>query len=348
MSSRQQRYYNEAFIGEYYPYIYKAILERLQIYFCNLLYPDEPFQDAKKRFILADFVGGGNETAIRQSIENYQNSNGVFPFTAYNIDDDEPVDYKALIHMTGNYYDPDLDCYLSAVPAYLNINMMTVYTTEYDYYIGTAKMMYDLACLTRLDVPIMINGKETFFEIDIDMDVTKGDLAFAYQDHKDKGSLFNISHNCKVKFHYFLLTGKTFNSADGKQRPIPLYPVDNMILSLKRMEDKSLIDTLTVSVIPNVTSSTPASNAVNVSTNSSVFINFNTPMNESSVISSMDIVPNIEGKRIWNNEGTILEIRPYDTLDANTEYNINIYKTAQNYITHPLENDFELKFKTGA
>lgn len=348
MASKQKRYYDEVIIGEYIPYVYLAIVERLQIYFCGLFYPDEDFEESKKRFILADFVGGGNETAIRNSIEAYKTSQGKFPFTAYNIDDDEPVEYKSLTHLTGQFYDKELDCYIASVPAYLNISMMTVYTTEYDYFIGTSKLMYDLAALTRLEVPIVVNDKETFFEIDIDMDVTKGDLAFAHQEQKDKGSLFNISHNCKIKFPYLILSQRGFVSDDGKQKPVPVYPVDNMILSLKNMKDKSVIDVLNVNVIPEVLSSTPSNNATNVNSTSTIEINFNTSMNEASVISSMDIVPEIWGTKEWNDSGTTLAITPYDSMNANTEYNIFISKQAQNFLTHPLKSDFELKFTTGS
>lgn len=347
--SLQTRYYDEQIVGNTYPYVYNEIVKRMKLYFCSLLYPDEPLtpDTFNKRWIRADFVGGGNETAIRETLQRFQNTQGSFPFTCWNVDDDEPVDYKSYTHLSGNYYDKNLDCYIAGVPAFLNLNMMTFYNTEYDYFIATTKFMYDLATATRLEVPIMINDIETQFYIDVDMDVTKGDLAFAYEELRTKGQLFNISHNCKIKFYYYILASKTFASEDGKQTQIKVYPVDDMVLSLKRLEDKTLIDSLHVNVIPEISSFIPANNSTGVSRTDDIVITFNTPMNETSLALNLDIVPQFDKESVvWNDTSTVLTIKPVE-LSASTEYIFNISRNAENHLTHTLKQDYEFKFTTG-
>ena len=80
-----------------YPDILDLVLQRILEYIFKLVYPEEEFtpENKRKRLIIADF-DSGDEVAIRRSIETHFNSNAVFPFTAYNIGDEEQVEQKSL------------------------------------------------------------------------------------------------------------------------------------------------------------------------------------------------------------------------------------------------------------
>jgi len=327
-----------------YPFMYQAILERLQIYICDLLYPDEDFAVAKNRFILANF-DVGDEIGIRKSIEYFKSTNAKFPFTAYNIGDDEMVTNKSLYQIGMKYYDPALECYMNAIPAKLTINMSTYFSNAYDYSIATTKFAVDLAALTRLYVPIVINEKETQFTIDVNADVNKGNYAFAFQEMLRVGNIFDISHNLVISFNYFTLVRPSYYSEDGKQEPVTIRPVDDMVLALKQYETEELIEQVTISTIPEVISSTPTDKSINIPISSTIIINFNTPMNSDSVIANLDIVPKIEYDYVFNNSTTQLTITPWALLN-NTTYNVVINISAESMLTHNLGTEFNINFTT--
>ena len=93
-----ERFYKEETV---YPYVIRSIVERIKLYFADMLYYNLTQEEALKRIILANF--SDDPAAIRRSIDTYKNSQGEFPFTMYAISDDEPVEYKSNLQKNGNY-----------------------------------------------------------------------------------------------------------------------------------------------------------------------------------------------------------------------------------------------------
>jgi hypothetical protein len=173
-----ERYYSTS---DNYPYVIKSILERVILYFQNVIYPDESLTDSRKRFIIADTSDDGN--AIRRSIDFFKNSNGTFPFTAYNIQDDAPGEFKSHLQVSGKVYSELVGGYISFIPMILNIPMVTYYTTPFDFWRGMTIFAEDEANFSRLDTPVIINGVTCSMTIDLTYTTERGSLAFSIEEH---------------------------------------------------------------------------------------------------------------------------------------------------------------------
>ena len=347
-------YYNSSI---FYPDILDLVLQRLLEYMFKLIYPDEEFNtvNKKKRFILADF-DSGDEVAIRRSIETYFNTNATFPFTAYNIGDEEQVEQKSHLQKYGAWYVEEFGMAVSAIPMAINIPMVTFYNTPYDWRRFSSISMLDDFNLTRLWVPCYFNNVLTQFPIDVDFTITKGSYAFRYDEMLKTGQIYDINHSMRVFYHKFVLAQPSPVSGTGKQVPVPIYPVDNIEIALKELNDKAnitnssnfLIKNITVPSNPKVLSSSPINGETNVDKDFvNIIITFDTAMDQTTLLDNIDIIPYFNNEKTLSDDGKTLVIDPTESLTASTQYQILINTKALSADEIPLAEDFDLRFTTG-
>jgi len=342
-----ERYYNNPNDASRYPDVVYIILERLQAYFCNMFYSSEDFTTSKKRFIIADF-SGGDEVSIRRAIETFpaNGSSSTFPFTAYNIDEDEDIDYSSFLHKNNSYYCEDIGSYVSAITFTLNIPMSTFFNTPYDYRRALMLLQNDRATLTRLWCPCTLFEQVFQFPIDVSFAPTKGSYAFAFEQHLQTGKIFNIQHDCTVKYQMFLLNQKSTADSTGHQIPAPVYPVDDIIVALRDMSNKVLFDSKMIPTTPVVLSTAPVEGEEDFDIDAPLIFTFNQSMDETSVVNSLDIVPMMDYKLVWNSTSTQMVIDPKGSLPLDTYYTILLNNNATSMTGVNLKEDFTLHFRT--
>lgn len=323
-----------------YPPVVYAVVERIKLYTCSMLYPDETYAASKNRFILANFESG-QELAVRKTIETFKTSQGRFPFTAYNVGEMTPVEDKRS-HWQKNhkFYDKYLNCYISSQPTIIEIPMMSFFTSAYDYMRCRTLLADSNANLTRLITPITVNDILTSFTIDVNFEIAKFSLAFEFEEFLRVGRIFDIQHTMSIYFHNLVVDGN-------------LYPVEDIEFSLATLSeiDRSLSPDVhrgLISTTPEITSTAPTEGETDIDRDNPVVINFSEPMLEYTVESSISTVPFISADLIWNSSGTILVIDPVAQLSSGTLYSIVIDTGALSVRQKPLEEDFTLNFTTGA
>lgn len=347
----------------YIPDILNLVLERIKLYFAKVIYPSEEYDKSKYRFVLANFEAGDQisiRRSIEQTVQNQQQmsplnsyfSNATFPFTAYNIGEDEQVQNKSHLQTNGLFYDEVLNAGATALPHIINIPMITFYNTPYDYRMFRSIIGLDDFNLTRLYVPCLVNGVESSFPIDIDFEIGKGVYAFSFEEQLRVGKIFDVVHNVRCYYNKIVLLKPSQSSSDGKQRPFIISPVDDIELSVYKMINKDPLsgyDKLTY-VIPKpplITTTAPTQGEINFSRSDPIIITFNKSMDENSVISNLDIVPYLECKKIFNLNGTQLIIDHDYLLESQTAYTVLINKNAKSAEGAILGTDFTLNFTTG-
>lgn len=339
-----------------YPEILKIVMERLRLYFCNFLYPEETFEQSKSRFIIAEITS--SEDLIYKAIEqfptgdNTTGTNSSFPFTAYNIGDEEPVEERSHYQKNSTYYSDVLNAYVTAIPYRIEIPMYTFFTNSFDYQRARDMMALDEACATRIECPCIINDIETSFPIDLDYKPTAGEFAYAFEAHLDKGKIYDINHTVTVTYHKFLLVRPASHSESGHQESIPIYPVDNIELSVCSMRNNDITQNTTIeklysSETPSIDSTTPTNDSIDIPIDlSEIVIDFSIGMNEYSVISNLDIIPFVNCLKEFNNDSTQLTLTLSENLINDTNYRIIINDKAKSLDNIPLSEDFILSFTT--
>ncbi len=97
---------------------------------------------------------------------------------------------------------------------------------------------------------------------------------------------------------------------------------------------------------PQVVSVTPADGLTDVSLSSSIIVNFDIPMDKSSVQSAFSISPNISGTFAWSDNDKKLEFLPSSKLTKDTQYTVTVDTTAQTIFGVRLENIYSFTFRT--
>jgi len=346
-----ERYYSSSVN---YPYAVQAVLERVILYFSQMVYPNETPVEARKRIILADTSDDAN--SIRRSIDAFKTSNGKFPFTAYNISDDAPLDYRSHYQVNGNFYSELVGAYVSFIPMLLTIPLTTFFTTPYDFWRGMTLFAADESCLTRLDVPVTLNGVLCSMVIDLNYTTERGQLAFDIESQFAVGKLYPVTHTVDVKCSYIVLNmqnSPTQDTTGGINIPKIVYHVDDIILRLSQLENQKnleqniLLDTAHSPSIPTITSNI-VNNATGVARSTNIVLTFNVAMNENTVLNNLDIVPYCDADMSFDIASKILTINPRSNLTSLTEYNILINTSAKSCDGINLEDDYSLTFTTGA
>ncbi len=107
-------------------------------------------------------------------------------------------------------------------------------------------------------------------------------------------------------------------------------------------------------VPPTVVSTIPENNTTDFSVFSTVTINFSRPMLKSSVLNSLSLVPNVEGKFQWKNISRQLIFTPGTRFEFDQAYQLEILPTAMDQFGFSLDGNgdgqegdsFELSFHT--
>lgn len=350
-----EKYYDATIYDSFYPTIVKSILEALKVYICGMLYPDEDFNISGKRFILTDF-SPGDEIAIRKSVETFKTVQGKFPFTAYGLNDRE-IDLlgekTSFKEKSGIYYSNIHGAYIKSVPSKLTIPMVSFFSTAADYEKAYHIIMNDVAVVNRINIPIRVYHStteydDTFFPILFNLEVSKGAFAYQFDEYLRTGNIWGLVHNFVIEFRYYAI-----NANDSHGNTLRIAPVDDIIASFYTFNNPDYRDNpilqnvMHAYAIPEVTTTTPTEGSTNFDRSYPIIINFNTGMDEDSVINAIDSNPFISSDYVFNNTSTQLYIDPVSDLQANTLYTITISTNAKSGMDQNLENDFVLTFTTG-
>jgi hypothetical protein len=331
------------------------VLESLILYMFKLIYPDEEYnaENVKKRFILVDFESG-DEVAIRRSIETNFSTNATFPFTGYNIGDEELIPQYSHLQKTGTYYDPILNMHLAVFPYITTFPMTTFFNTAFDWRRINIRVNFDDIVLNRLFVPCTINGVLTQFPVDFDFEVSKGTYSFRYDEFLKTGRIYDFTHNVRVMYHKIVGVLPSNASPSGKQEPLRIYPVDNIELALKELNDKTMLDNpinysignFNVPDAPQIASSIPSNNAVGVDVTSDIVFQFNVALNELSLRNNISVIPFFEFTTILSVNGKVLTINPVSDLTPTTKYEITLGKTIMSVDNIFMTDNYDLIFST--
>ena len=336
---------------EKYMYVQKIVMDVVKVFVIKLLYPDENYSDAEKRFLLANF-DSGDEVAVRKSIETFKTSQGKFPFTAYNIGEEEEIDDTldgSSIAQSGQYFSPIYNCYLKSVPGILTVPMISFFTTPHDYFQARSRIYDTTSTVSRVFCPFTLNGVAGSFPIDIKIPVQKGSLAFAFTEFLRLGKIYNLQHDMSVYFHYYMINTANIHTNYIAPR---ISPVDEILLSLFDYstgiyKDSPVLDGVAVvPPTPVVTTTSPTEAEDDFDVSSPIIINFNVAMNESSVEAAIDLTPFFGANYFWNSASTQLIIDPANDLTHATQYTITINTNAKAASTANLTDDFVLTFTT--
>ena len=332
-----------------YPPVMTAVINSVLYFLAQTLYPDENPDDlidpesTKRKFILANF-DASEETAIYRAIEDLKTvstSSGKFPFTAYNFSEEELMsETKSHLQVSGKVFSETVQGYVQAIPLIWDVPCITFTNNVQDYFRTRQIVSGKASTLTRLTVPININGVLTSFSVDVNFEITKGSYAYQYEEYLSKGRLYDLMHPLKLKFMYLIL-----NTSD-------VSPVDNITVALNTLASTTRateqIQEVDSSSTPTVSSTVPVADTTDVDKTQSVVINFNIAMNEGLTNSYIDIEPMFPCNFVWNDASTQLTLQPLSgELEANTEYVITVEKESQSFYQAPLEEDYIFSFTTG-
>lgn len=355
-SGSKPYYKRDGYESIIYPDILDIVLDRVLEYICKLIYVEDEYnlETRKKRMILADFEAG-DEVAIRRSIEETFNSNTTFPFTAYNIGEEEQVEWKSHLQKMGTYYAPEIGMAVASIPHTITIPMITFYNTPSDWRRFSSIVALDDFNLTRLWCPCYFNNYLTQFPIDVDFELSKGSYAFRFDEMLKTGQIYDLPHTMRIYYHKFVLAQPSPVSGTGAQQGLSIRPVDNIELALKELKNRVSLDDPANKTIHHLTmpqavtvTSTPVNGATNVSKTNSIAITFSQEMNQSKLLGSVDVIPYANTSLILDNPGKVLTIKINEALSANTQYEVFINKdTALSCEGASMNNDFSLKFTTG-
>jgi hypothetical protein len=325
----------------------KATGNAILYYMAQKLYPDEDPDDLinpeykNKKFVLANFEAGENVALYKNMEDLQQSSSATFPFSAFNWAEEElKIDTKSHLQVSGKIFDTSSQSYIQAIPAYWNIPMIHFFSNAHDYFRARQLLSVDSSKLTRLTIPILINNILTSFTADVEFEISKGEYAFAFEEHLRVGKIFDLVSNLKIKFMYFILSGAAVSL------------VDNITVSLRTLateyNSSELIQILYSSETPVISSTVPITATTNVDKTQNIVINFSQSMNEGITNSYIDIEPMFPCNFLWNTSSTQLTLQPQSgTLDASTSYTITIEKSVQTINQATLEEDYVLNFTTG-
>jgi len=320
-----------------YPEITLAILERLRLYYCTMLYPDEEYEIAKNRFILTDITPN---MALRSSINVFKLSNAKFPFTAYSIGDfEEDTTRFNTYAKTQNYFSTIHNARIHATPIMQTFPMITFFTTAKDYDRAKIVLLKDKSLLTKLEVPIIVNNVLTSFVILIDIEVTRGSYAGEFEQQLTAGNIYDLVHTNQVFYHSLELDIK-INLVDDIV--MAMYTLD----SLNKISKTYVTKNPFIPEIPIITSTSPVDKEVDVDVSSSIIINFNIPMKEVTIENSLHINPPVNADLLWNSTSTQIVVDLYENMTSGTTYNVTIENTALSGDEIPIEKDYIFSFTT--
>lgn len=304
-----------------YPPVLKSVVESYLSYFANAFYSETPINERLKRIILAN-IQNGSDNASRYNVDQFKQTNLVYPFTGYNIGEQE-LDTLRVNHFgaSGSYFSQDMGMYISTINMTVEVFMVSFFSNAFDYFRFRTKLVIDKQLLTRLFVPIKINGRifKTSFNANVE-DIVKGSYSFEFEEYLRVNKIFDVVHSVKIDYQEIVA-----NTA--KQTELTIYPVDEIIFEMIDPVSGETFNTPTNFTIPKILSLNPIDRSTTVNINSTIEINFNIPMQDKDIYESITINPEIEYSYSFDTAMQILTITPTNLLVSGRLYDINILST---------------------
>ena len=98
--------------------------------------------------------------------------------------------------------------------------------------------------------------------------------------------------------------------------------------------------------VPKIVFTSPDINSTQVRLNTSITLDFDIPMNKTSVQNAFSISPSVSGSFSWEDNDKHLTFKPDSKLIPNTDYTISIDTTAKTLFDINLNNKYNIFFKT--
>lgn len=335
-----------------FPLQINQITKMLKIWIASIIYPLEDFEtEANERFIRGNIT---SERSSKENVRKFFQTNWKFPFTVFNFGDPIPNEEK-LNHSAKSYnvYCEVVGDYIAARPMQIEMPFLSFFNTNRDYFTAMKRLRDASMSLAKLEVPIIIDGVTDSYTIQVTMpDVSRAELSEDWERFEETGRIFDILHTITVDFFDYSLaggleSGTGIGEGGNGDRYKIAYPVDDIIFYLKQLSDSSTIYSGEIPDSLEVLYTSPLDDAIGTAVDSSIDITFNNPIKESSIESSFDILPEVEGKLYTSESGTILNFDPYENLTSGTVYNVTIYsEEIEDIYNGKLMNDYFINFTT--
>lgn len=343
-----QTYYEHP--NENYPAISYAVLMKTLVYMIETLYGDEVSQTSlndvwKNRMFLAD-VAQGTDTVEGHAVEQLRDiaattktTNINLPITAYNIG--ETVDFPDLFSFPAlkGEYCQDSQRFIKAYPVELQILFLTIFNNAHDYQRAMSILRSQvMATLTRLYIPITVDGQIKTFTADLQMELTKGEYPFEFEAQRQKAELFDINHTVTLRFYDYQISG-TVTPVEDVNMYLESYTGSNNPL------DTVLVCQTPTMTVPSVSSVSPIDGATGVSVTDPLVITFSEGVRSDTLYYTL--VPFIDTRYEFNATTTQLTITPKGgSWGSGTLYNFTIDKSLKNGLNSYMEDDFTMVFTT--
>lgn len=317
-------------------------MDRIKIYLGTKIYFEESATDSLTNFIYADIMNDGSNEGIRTATDIFENTNQSYPFTAYCVGEEEPLREKRSAYAKNKiFYDPYIGSFVSAKPAIFNMPMITFFNTPYDYQVAK-KILFEISSAPiKLDVPIIVGDATTNFPIFVKFEaIERGDYAFNVQEILRVGDIYDLQHFARIEYH------------DIETDSTGIYPVDDMIFELQRIDDEDYslnvtLDTVSIDYDVALSNSSPISGTTDVPVENSVILTFTVGMNETSVENAIELDPFFSAEFGWNTDSTSITIDPVYNLTSGTVYNVVVEDTAHSwYNEENLSGNVTITFET--
>ncbi|MBU0476172.1 MAG: Ig-like domain-containing protein [Bacteroidetes bacterium] len=117
--------------------------------------------------------------------------------------------------------------------------------------------------------------------------------------------------------------------------------------SIGKSSGTIFFDELTLFNTPlGISAQSPANNEKNISVDASIVLEFNKPVDGTSIENAFLIYPEIAGSFSWNSDNTILTFKPTESFLAKTNYHVTIDTTASSLNGAKLNSIFTFTFET--
>lgn len=299
-----------------HPPIVEAIVRRMNIYIAEVLYKDlyaSDTQAALDKILISDVEAGGS-TSLGDAIDYFNSINHLYPFTAYNVTDPNPIfdNRHTVAAANGSIYCDELGAKIKTYPSEFNISFTTFYNSALDYQTGLTIIGGEEATLTRLYAPIYLGTTETLIPFDVNIEIAKGSYAYQFEEYLNMNKIWDLVHNIRISFF------ELFLDTDN------IFQVDDMVFSLGDSSfaiDGDFVNSVSLPDAPIVVegSTVPVDGQTEVVVGTQIELAFSEVM----IFDTLDysILPDPGDVDIlWDTSCKVVTIQPRNDLQNATEY----------------------------
>lgn len=359
----EQRKYYDSSISQFYPTVFKTVLEQVRIYITRTLYSSEIQDDdsnlsnvINRRMILSD-MDSSSEFNMRSSMLEHSRrsesemrdffpSNTQFPFTAFGIGDfeEDEVIQRALSYPT--QYLPSIGRRVILWPIKQDVPMVSFFTDPEDYNIARTKLHTQNAALTRLYIPLKINGTPYNWPVDVGFEISKGSFAFSFEEYLRVNKIYDIAHPVTVRFYVIEIDPTDLVEIDRSKIDVGFGTTSKTGVDIEEDLDSEKT-TFTLAAPPTITGTTPTDESTGVSTNTTITVEFSQKMDEESVIECLTVSPAFDYDYEFDADGDTLTIKPITALSAANTYTFTFKELCvKNDCQVYLQDDYAFYFTT--